>query len=72
VIDFMRADVSSGVRTLASSFRIRPPARTTGGWPTLMCRSLAFTWMTVESNFSMATLDTKHPPGGRGADDRAR
>ena len=47
-----------GVEDLApmSSLRRRPWWRTTGGWPTVMCRSLALSWMTVASSLSIETL----------------
>ena len=41
VMLFISATVSSGSRTLVSSRRSRPCRRNTGGWPTVMCMSLA-------------------------------
>ena len=34
---------------------MRPWWRITGGWPTVMCRSLALSWMTVASSLSIRT-----------------
>ena len=67
VMDFISPVVSSLSRILASSLRMRPWWRTTGGWPTLMWRSLALNWMTVASSFSMET-----PVGPATDDPRSR
>src|SRR5437762_4984310 len=53
---FIKLVVSSCSSDLVSSRRIRPLCLMTGGWPTVMIRSLALSWMTVASSFSIRTL----------------
>ena len=65
---FIRATVSSGSKTFVSSFLIRPSIRSTGGWPTVMCRSLALRLTTVCSSLSMRNVPMIRPSGSRGRD----
>ena len=50
---FISATVSSGSKTLVSSRISRPSMRSTGGWPTVMCKSLALRLTTVWSSLSI-------------------
>ena len=50
---FISACVSAGSSTLVLSRCMRPWRRSTGGWPTVMCRSLAPCFTHAESNLSM-------------------
>ncbi len=58
---FIRAIVSSGSKTFVSNFLIRPSIRSTGGWPTVMCRSLALRLTTVCNSLSMRNVPMLHP-----------
>src|SRR6202790_1464260 len=64
VMLFIKDVVSSGSSDLVSSLRMRPWCRITGGCPTVMCKSLALSWMTVLKSFSIANelLPATRPP----------
>src|SRR5437899_521443 len=58
---FISACVSAPSSIFVLSFVIRPLMRNTGGWPTVMCKSLAPCFTHAESNLSMRIVPMNGP-----------
>src|ERR1700677_967477 len=59
---FISAVVSSGPRVFVSSRTRRPCRRTHGGWPVVMCKSLAPSLTTVSSSLSIWIVGIQFSP----------